>query len=693
MDRAALEVAYMGSEITQENELEASTDILLAEMDTAVIHKQGAAAVAVPALIPKACEENATVLKKGTGVIASSVSEESNNGRTDITVQVSDTGSGTAVAARAFHFQHEGGMSNAETAQATKVNFSSEKDLEEYSPMLDRMVAAPTLSQQAAHFNVLGSCPQRQVQRPACLEATNSWHRWFEAEVPVSALDFQSAMSPELDLSWMDATNAQQSLESGWHLSSNRVLSAVDYDSFAPEPDQGPQNVPSAEHLGMSAAEDDIFFAGPNARYVKAPCAPHKSGYGSTIELPAPQTISKARRVGDKGPGVIPIITETPDSAYNPKRLAMPTKALTDIDLRNPDYERNTLYKPLEVPQPWDYFRYNIFGELDPMRRYTPAEINRYLFAHPLNHGQTPQTSLLNIWIQRNPSYSRGRYPSTYSHRCRFTTCPNSTINQGNFCVAFDEQTSSIPDHDPFISAGYVHLWCLERFCDLPKIFAELNVSPDTRSFPLERKGCNPMRLSSTTEERTVILFKESCRSGSLSPSYPRYNQENRPHEGTLTHTLAVIKLQEEPSSTTRYRHYRARKAGYQGSTLTAHLGNLEVETTLRRKTRLHENQNQLKEAPRTGRRYFKGVSDEGASANDEESGKDMGKQDFDGRPKMKPRSARYIPPFATMAGGPNTRSTKRDLGAFGPTSPSYEPVAKRRMTAAKCSKVVSSTS
>ena len=306
------------------------------------------------------------------------------------------------------------------------------------------------------------------------------------------------------------------------------------------------------------------------------------------------------------------------DPAYDNHPITKPTTANHEVFRFNKAYKPNPACTPLAVaPRPWGPFRYTNLGELDPAMQYTPEEITRYLFEHPLHHGRSSLSFDLSVRLQRSPNKSQARYPTTLSHRCKFTNCPLENINQGQYQVAFDENDTRNPGQDPFIVAGYVHLYCLERFCDLPRIIRELNVAADTRSFPNEKHGIVPQRVSQTHErkrlaqaksatsheERIIEVFINECRSGLLQ-GYPSHTDPNRPHEGTLVHRLAKERLRVELPSVRRQRLQRAGKAGYQGSTLSVHLGDLEREAEIRNRTRKHKNQNQLKPNPKRKRKF-----------------------------------------------------------------------------------------
>ncbi len=131
-------------------------------------------------------------------------------------------------------------------------------------------------------------------------------------------------------------------------------------------------------------------------------------------------------------------------------------------------------------------FQYDEFGELIPGRQYTPEQILEFIYQNPRN---------LVLWIQTTPADSSRRYPHAKSDKCRFIGCPvkNHTIHKGFFRVAFDEHSQSKLKLDPYLCAGFVHLHCLEKFLNFPRICKERIVLPDSRRLP---EGKNKMAVT-----------------------------------------------------------------------------------------------------------------------------------------------------------------------------------------------------
>ena len=104
----------------------------------------------------------------------------------------------------------------------------------------------------------------------------------------------------------------------------------------------------------------------------------------------------------------------------------------------NKDYIENRAYTPLrQAPETWGIFEYTKDGELDPSRLFSPEEIRRYLFDHPLHQGHPNlKESQLKLRIHKTPASSAKRFPNGL--RCRFKDCPMRTINQGQLLVVAD---------------------------------------------------------------------------------------------------------------------------------------------------------------------------------------------------------------------------------------------------------------
>ena len=283
------------------------------------------------------------------------------------------------------------------------------------------------------------------------------------------------------------------------------------------------------------------------------------------------------------------------------------TKGLNNRAAKIANYKPEECYTALSsAPASWEDFKYTIDGELERGKLYSVAQIEQFLYQHPLHNtanGYDRKNSGLIVWIQKNPADSARRYPTSLSSRCRFADCfaVNNTINQGQYRVTFDEQSHQERNHDPHHNAGYVHLYCLEKLLDFPTLCRNLNVRAENRNLPSELDGKNRMLMSSKAERITADEFIDHCTTFGQPMDYPSHDLYNRPHEGTLTHKLALVKLENEPPTQQRLR--AARGQDKKGTALKNHLGNLEIETVERAKTRKAENQNWSTGEPRKRKR------------------------------------------------------------------------------------------
>ena len=289
----------------------------------------------------------------------------------------------------------------------------------------------------------------------------------------------------------------------------------------------------------------------------------------------------------------------------------------------NKAYVENIAYTPLkQAPEKWDVFEYTKDGELDPSRLFSAEEINRLLFNHPLHRGhRNLKESPLRLRVHKTPAASAKRFPNGL--KCRFADCPMRTINQGQLLIVVDELSVQHPDHDYYLNAAYVHLWCIERFCNFPEICAKLNVSTKGRDPRKESGRRNRFRLTLSEEEMVVRDYVEACTNSGLGGNpwvarcpneqtngCPHYEQQNLPYRGTLCHQLTVTKLHYGGRGRINLRKHREDRAGYEGANITRHVGDLSKEVELRDFSRSHRNQNQLKPNPKTVR-YYRDIEEE----------------------------------------------------------------------------------
>ena len=308
--------------------------------------------------------------------------------------------------------------------------------------------------------------------------------------------------------------------------------------------------------------------------------------------------------------------TEKPEPIVLPPQASqalMTTKGLQrfahieDANELHPRIRTRILFQPEKVyskldsrPAAWNNFSYNEDGELKAGQMFTVEEVYTYLYHHPLHtlsNGQfNPKKGGLKLWIQRNPADSKNRYGESCSSRCRFKDCiaENHLIGQGQARVCWDELSCRGQNLDPFHNAGYVHLWCLERFMDFPQICQTLQVKVENRILVHEPNAKNRMMLRSAQEIREAERFIRKCEQGKVPDSYPHFQTANRPYENTLNYTLCVKKIASETPSIRKNREDRGNRL----STLSWHKGDLEMETKHRVASRRTENQIRRKSPP-----------------------------------------------------------------------------------------------
>jgi hypothetical protein len=220
-------------------------------------------------------------------------------------------------------------------------------------------------------------------------------------------------------------------------------------------------------------------------------------------------------------------------------------------------------------------FEYTVDGELIHSFKFTVPQMQEYFTEHPRANGP------LTLWIQICPADSIARYPhKEHSHKCRFRDCPiiNNSIAVGEYRVAFDEQSARPLTLDPFqTTAGYVHLFCLEKYFDFPRLCQDFNVRADTRVFPAEPKSFAIDRDHQWVDlEKVAEDFIRNSQSWGMHRDGDYY-----PH--TLCYALTEEKMMYEPSTRQSTRTDR------NGNSVDKHFNNLEfkAENIARRKDKL----------------------------------------------------------------------------------------------------------
>ncbi|KAE8451208.1 hypothetical protein EG329_004372 [Mollisiaceae sp. DMI_Dod_QoI] len=243
------------------------------------------------------------------------------------------------------------------------------------------------------------------------------------------------------------------------------------------------------------------------------------------------------------------------------------------------NFDPSKFYEPLpSKPNAWGtinpktdepLFQYTAFGDLNPLLTYTASQFSEYIASHPLNRiSTTTKQSGLTLWIQTVPADSGRRYPNRASEKCRFAECPDShrTIRKGDFRVAFDEQFSQSKTTDPFHNAGYVHLFCLEKYLDFPQLCKDFNVRPDIR---ILREGKNKMAITRDHPSMENIVRKFIVK----SEPWNKFGTGLRPtdyYAHTLNYLLTKEHLDRQPKHLQRIREKRG------GNSIDLHMNNLD---------------------------------------------------------------------------------------------------------------------
>jgi len=197
-------------------------------------------------------------------------------------------------------------------------------------------------------------------------------------------------------------------------------------------------------------------------------------------------------------------------------------------------------------------FEYTSHGGLDEFKKkkMSARQIMAYIMDFP--------TDDLRLWIQVSPADMARRYGSPGHSKCLFEHCPkhvwgdSGTIDVGHYRVAFDEKFKAFGNKtvDPFDCPGFVHLYCLERFCDFERICANADVQVDTRVDLPRELGQAKWTMSGRPEAEQASYFIKACKKDKLRQTeafaqYPVHTSSSAPKQfdRTLVHALADINV------------------------------------------------------------------------------------------------------------------------------------------------------
>ncbi|KAM7186916.1 hypothetical protein V8F20_011197 [Naviculisporaceae sp. PSN 640] len=262
--------------------------------------------------------------------------------------------------------------------------------------------------------------------------------------------------------------------------------------------------------------------------YPQQPHAPQTTTYDPTTlpALPSPSTPRRSpRHARTKNPSTFStasssiILSHLPPS---PPPLTVPKKIDHKRNLKNAEDNRpQDIYKPRPPKSKWGPFRYQDVGvELYPLLYFTSDQIVDFITNREANKRRK-----LTIWIQNAPAQVNQRYHmGTNSSKCRWAHCPGprNTILKGFWRVAFDEDSDQTGKrYDPFLNAGYMHLFCFEEVFNLGFMihasrYLGFKVEPDVRDFPYESR--NPMSITRDHEELLGVYKKFAKTEGEKYP-------------------------------------------------------------------------------------------------------------------------------------------------------------------------------
>jgi hypothetical protein len=259
------------------------------------------------------------------------------------------------------------------------------------------------------------------------------------------------------------------------------------------------------------------------------------------------------------------------------------TSRTTKINEYDPDeaYDHSLPHPLGDWKGPKTHFKYTKNLELLE-KTYTVRQIKEFIYEYPKN----VKGARLKLWIQKAPTDNARRYPSEDASKCRFKDCPiqmslNGSILHGHYRVAFDETWHKYGENaDPYMCAGFAHLYCMERFLNFPDVCRRADVEVDCRALTNEPKGKFAGGLGGSPEVNIARNFVERCKAGRVKeviPNYPDHNEyklgEPKPHKQTLTYVMTDEKCKHRPRAQKKQFEERGLKASH----IMVHKGDLEM--------------------------------------------------------------------------------------------------------------------
>lgn len=194
--------------------------------------------------------------------------------------------------------------------------------------------------------------------------------------------------------------------------------------------------------------------------------------------------------------------------------------------------------------------------ELKPDFRFYGHQFDEYIF-HAVRSAR-----LFMFRVEKQAALTGHRYPrGLQSTKCRFARCPiNGTIRPGQYRVCISEFLDPRNEIlDPYHNAGYVHLYCLEEFCNLPSLLVETNIT----FLPAEQLAKEPLfpPALNAAEQQACIEWASAARQSwkDFKLAYP--SAEARPRykplpQNRLHNRLEQIRQSHKATNKRRHKDY-----------------------------------------------------------------------------------------------------------------------------------------
>jgi hypothetical protein len=275
-------------------------------------------------------------------------------------------------------------------------------------------------------------------------------------------------------------------------------------------------------------------------------------------------------------------------------RINASTKGLTSRTGKINHYNPEEVYERIPHPLNGEWatrgrkvFEYNKWGELQ-RSSFGFNMLKEFILQHPKT-----EDCKLTLYIQRSPADSMRRYPTKNGSLCRFDECPmrefglHGNIIHGHYRVALDELSykyGAKERNDPMIVSGYVHLYCLERFMDLPALcqLPHIRVVADARTLSREPNGKFQAALSGN-DYKVACNFIEVCKRGALRQhpdfnNYPEHQEYrdagNKRQVRPKHHNMTLNYMMQKSRNEERCLRVRNNSSP---STIAVHLGDLDI--------------------------------------------------------------------------------------------------------------------